>query len=598
MKTNKNNKKQKKNNKKMKIKINNNNNNINNKSNKNSKVVVSMTKKSIKKSTRTSTISIISTTLILFLLLSLTVITNVKADSISTESGNSYYAKLESLSPTTHWAGLIVNHNAQTLDDTINPFLTMLIDSPVITQVQFPGYNLKDEQHYYAAMIPSTFSTNNIINVTPSDLQSEVLFRSAEFPIFYPNYDSINDNPNKTFCCTTATVTLGGKNFTAFKTTLPQGVNYYLLKYDEGGGAYTPLFLTEIKDEICYNNLACVSEFILPVTSIDYNFYALSKYPVYDYTVYIDGTQTTTIPQTALPYNLTVQVRDAYTGQIADNVSVLIAEDQGQNIFIPYKLSGTIHTAYAIGKTDTNGYETFITAPTVYPTDPNYNIYLGVLVDGDIISSRKTLTVLQKDQIIRQSKPLQPTVLYDNAKTTVNSMNQIVNTLFKWSSQMLQAKKFKVTYDRGTKTFSYYNYQNGSSSIYLKTGAPNILETSLENFGFPQNGYVKIEEQQGYLILNPYTGNIPVKEKIRRHKQKTPVGTNIIITPTSLGVVQSNVTITFYDQSGNYLNSTTLPIDSDLNIQAGGVFYNDDSLKTIVNAMNSVVYSLFFALNN
>ncbi len=537
---------------------------------------------------------------ILFLLVVLILILTTKtySDSIQTESGNSYYAKLESLSPTTHWAGLVVNHNSQTLDDSVNPFLTSTIDTPIITQVQFPGYNLKDEQHYYAAMIPSTFSTNNIINVTLTDLESEQLFRSAEFPVFYPDYDSINDNPKETFCCTTATVTLGGKNFTAFEATLPQGVKYYLLKYDEGGGSYTPLFLTEIKDEICYNNLACVSEFILPVTNIQYNFYALSKYPVYDYTVYIDGTQTTTIPQTALPYNLTVLVKDAYTGQIADNVSVLIAEDQGQNIFIPYKLSGIIHTAYAIGKTDTNGYETFIVAPTVYPTDANYNIYLGVLVENDIISSKKSLTVLQKDQIVRQSKPLQPNVLYDNVKTTVNSMNQIVNTLFKWSSQMLQAKKFKITYDRGTKTFSYYNYQNGSASILLKTGAPNIIETSLENFGFPQNGYAKIEEKDGFLILNPYTGNIPLKEKIRRHKQKTPVGTNIIITPTSLGAVQSNITITFYDQSGNYLNQTTLPIDSDLNIQAGGVFYNDDSLKTIVNAMNSVVYSLFYALNN
>ncbi len=535
-------------------------------------------------------------TLIILLIGLLSMLVSAAPGSIITQSGHSYYAQLVTYAPSNNWAGLTITHNLLTLSDSPYPFASLTLSTPVIQAVQFPGYNLKDDNHYYAAMFPSVFNLNNVQNVSPADLQAGGMFDSSHYPQFYPDYTTINDNPNITFCCNTTIIPLGGRNFTAFHVQLATNVDYYLLKYLDGGTP-TPLFLTEMRDQVCYNSTACVGEFLLPKSTTQYNFYVLSKYPLYNFTVYIDGVQTNTFPQTALPYNLTAYVEDAYTGQPGANLDVIVGEDNGLNIFIPYHLSGYVSRAYSIGKTDANGWVSFIVAPTAYPAVPDENIYLGVKIRDDIISGKTVLGIAKKDSLVFQSKPLQPTGLYDNAKASVNAMNQIVSFLFKWSSQLLQAKKFTITYDISTNTFSYYDYQNGTSSILLKTGAPNVITVYLKNGASYLSGYARIREQDGYLIMNPVTDSTPLPPKQRVHDQLVPTGVEFIITPTSLGRISSNVTITILDSNKNELATTTLPVDANLNIVSGGVFYNNDYLKTLVNAMNQIVYSLFYALN-
>jgi len=520
----------------------------------------------------------------------------VRAGSLPLQSGHSYYTELVTYAPSNNWAGLTITHNLLALSDSPYPFASLTLSTPVIQAVQFPGYNLKDDNHYYAAMFSSTFNLNNVLNVSPSDLDAGGMFDSTHYPQFYPDYASINDNPNKTFCCNTSVIPIGGRNYTAFHVKLATNADYYLLKYKDGSTT-EPLFLVEIKDQVCYNSTACVGEFLLPKSTSAYNFYVLSKYPLYNFTVYIDGVQTETFPQTGLPYNLTAYVVDAYTGEPGRNLSVVIGEDNGLNIFIPYHLSGYVSRAYSVGRTDMNGWISFIVAPTAYPAVPDETIYLAVRITDSILSGKTLLGIANKNSFIFQSKPLQPSILYDNAKASVNAMNQIVNFLYKWSSQLIQAKRFTITYDLTTGTFTYYNYQSGNASILLKTGAPNVITVYLRNGGSYVPGYVQVRETDGYLIMNPVTDSTPLPQKQRVHDQLVPTGTEFIITPTSLGSTTSTITLTILDTNKNVIATTTLPINPSLNIVSGGVFYNNDYLKALVNAMNQAVYSLFYALN-
>ncbi|MFH1590893.1 MAG: hypothetical protein ABIC95_03110 [archaeon] len=536
--------------------------------------------------------------LFIALVLSIAFLAQSEANTINLTAGNSYKADLDVDTASSRWAGIKVTNNAVDLTESSSSFASLTLDTANINENSFPGANFKDGQHYYVAMLGSTFDGANILNVSVLDLFNEQLFDSTQFSAFYPNYDSYNDNPQETFCCSTAQVPIGGVNYTAFEITLTNSISYYLLKYNNSGTA-TPLFLVEIEDKTCYNSTACVGEFMLPINSNPYYFYALSKIPAYDIIIYIDSALTTAFSQTALPYNVTLEVRNLYTGLALPNMSVAIGETQGQNIFVPIRLSGYVSTAYSTGLTDDGGRESFLMAPTVYPTVSNYSIWAAVVEYGVFVTT-ETLSVTQKDSLARQSKPLSNTPLMDNSKIAVNSMNQIVSTLFKWASEREEAKEFTITYDITLDTFTILDHVTAGSTLTLKTAAPNVIHTALTNNGIPMSGSgysVKVQEADGYLIVNPYTGSNPLSQKDRYHYQTIAIGTDFIITPTAVGAVASNVTLNILDSGNNVLNMQVAAVDSTLNIVTGGNNYPNDVLKAVVNSVNAVVYSLFYSLN-
>lgn len=524
-------------------------------------------------------------------------IARIAADSIDVQAGNIYYASLEGLSDTLHWAGLKIVHDSTSLSESNLPFATITIDTPIIAQVPFPGENFKNNVHWYGAMLPSEFLVTQIEEIEISDLASNQLFASSTFPSFYPNYDNRNDNPFETFCCDTEQVQIGGQNFTAFKIDIEQGIDYYLLKYNDGG-TMTPLFLVKNEDAFCYNATSCVGEFMLPITSQPYNFYAISELPAYTYTTFIDGVPSDTFPQTGLPYNLTVEVRELYSGALAPGVSVTVGEENGQNLFVPYRFQGYVSNFYTVGITNSMGRETFLVAPTEYADVQDYSMYVAVLYQ-DTLSSIEPLSVGNTDSLVQQSKPLNPAMLYDDAKATVNTLNSINNFLFIWSSQLLQAYRYTVQYDIATTDWTVSPAHTSGNTFELKTGAPNVVNVIVTNNGFPQSGYTaRIRERDGHLIMNPYTGSAPLTGKDRvSSSQNLPTGTEFIVTPTSIGAVESNITLEI--MSGDaVIASLPAQIDSDLNIGSSGVFYNNDLLKTVTNTMNQIVNSLFYALNN
>ena len=520
-----------------------------------------------------------------------------KADSISILSGHPYLATLVTQSDTDSWGGMQVSGQAGIMSNSLEPFMSFDMGSPLIYEMTFPGSNLKDSNHYYMATLVSNFDISQLRNISMTDLDENKTFSSLNFPTFYPNYNGRSDNPIKTFCCQQEIIEVGGVNFSALRATLKNNVKYYLLNYGDGYG--TPIFLTPIEDASCLGGTTCVGEFMVPVSDFPYYFYALNKKDYFIYNITIDGVYTRTIPQTALIYKLWVRVINAIDRHIVSNASVLVGEDSGQNIFIPYRLDGYISHTYSMGLTDENGTEEFLVAPTVYPTIGNYTLYVGVFQDGGV-TSQTELFVTSRDSLIHVSKPLAPSPLYDNAKVSINAMNQINNYLFRWSSQVLQARKYTVTYELTTGNFTITETGRGArNNITLKTGAPNVLFVTVLNGSIAQPQYqVKVREQGGYLIMDPYTADSPFRAKSRMELEAIPTMTEFVVTPTSLGVIRSNVTLDMLNSTGGVIATAPVTIENSLDMSAGGVYYDNDLMKTIVNAMNSVLSSLFYSLNN
>ncbi|MDK2849803.1 MAG: hypothetical protein PWP03_754 [Candidatus Woesearchaeota archaeon] len=515
-------------------------------------------------------------------------------------AGRSYYVKLESFSRTDHWAGMIIENNGLDLSETNEPFLSLSLTDPIVTTHYFPGDNLNDGVHYYAAMpFYTTFSVNNVYNVSFSDLEKDGLFNSELYPEFYDNYYSFSDNPKITFSSGFYDyVNISGHIFQGIAITLDPGTKMVLLKY-YNGSTYVPLFVSELKNQLCANNNICISQFMLPIASKDYSFYILSKLPVVDFDVFIDGVQTDHFSQTALPYVVRVKAYYIYEGNApAKNIDIVIGEEDGQNLFIPTRLQGYVSLAYSQGQTDDTGEETFLIAPTIYPSSDTYKIFVAYLY-GDSIVSRKTLYVDSKDELLYISKPLSPDTLYDNAKISVNEMNQIISFLYKWSSVLQQAYSFNVNYEISTDSVSVSSYPDFGGQLLLKTGAPNIISVTVTNNGFPVSNYfVRIKETGGYLIMNPYNSNVPLDPKVKYKEILIPTGQQFVITPTSRPASNSVVELEILDSNYNLLKTITASINNDLNIDMGGTFYSDDTLKVITNAMNQVLSSLFYSLNN
>lgn len=536
-----------------------------------------------------------------FLLLVLVCAGFVLAEAADLYAGRAHYYELDTEFISLNWVGLKIINDANPLTDGVSPFMTLSLPTPLTLEVPFPGANLKDDQHYYAAMFANTFDASNIINVTDADLLADGLFDSTDYPQFYQqSYYSYSDNPQESLCCSKVPVKIGGVNYSAFEITLNQDINYYVLKYDDSGNTM-PLFVVPLADETCYNSTSCVGEFMLPISPFDYNFYVLTETAAYDYNVWIDSVATDTFAQTALPYNVTVQVYNLYTGNVEPNVSVLIGEETGHNIFVPYSLSGFITRAYTIGYSDENGYETFLVAPTVYPSDSEYNIFVAAIVDGERVS-RKLLYVTEQDALVLQDKTVGSDRLMDNARASINAMNQMSSYLYQWSSQLVQAKKFSVTYDLGLGSFTTYDHQISLISpnpITMKTGAPNVFTTLLVNYGSenPNDYSVRLSETGGYLVMSPYTDDFPLTETTRYSYQHVPFSQEFIVSPTSLGFISGNVSLEVLDENQTVIDSIPLNVTPELNIVTGGTFYNNDLLKTIVNALNQVLNSLYNAVN-
>lgn len=525
------------------------------------------------------------------------------ADSLDLTSGSVYSAILETRGLSNHWSGLLLISDSSGTEASPLPLFQYTFATPRIDEIANRSEQaLADEGYWYAAMLlQESFTTSNIENITPEDLEANSLFNSTDFSTFYPQYENRTDNPNATFCCTNESVLVAGRNFTAYRITLNDSVPYYLLKYNSSG-IVTPLFLAEVSDQSCYNGTSCSGLFMLPITTEAYSFYVLPEKTSYNITTWIDGVLSTNFNHTALPYNLTIEVRDLFDPTLlVPNLDVAVYEQGGQNLFVPLELSGIINTAWSLGQTDANGREEWLVAPTAYPDVDSYTIGVGAVEDG-VLNGPKILSVDTYDTAPYWAKAPVDTDLRDDAVITVNALNSVVNFLFEWASGREEALQYRFDYENTTGNWTSYFYVTGfgyiSGNVLIKTGAPNLIEARYLVGGTPTNASVRVRETDGLLILNPRTGSAPMSAKTRQHFQSIPAETQFVVTPTSYPPASSNVTLDLYNSGGALLDTLTININSTLNIAGGGATYSDDDLKVMVNSMNSVINSLFIALNS
>jgi len=506
-------------------------------------------------------------------------------------SGHIYLTDLTGEASTTKWGGDMGLISSSTLEVSARPFFARYIDSAQIFYDTIAGGNLNRARYNLVIMKANvSFNVSLLYNTTSADLSPGVLFPTSMY--------NGNDDPDKTFDCSSPVIfQINGENFSACYTQLLQNVNMGLLKYKLNTSEYIPVYIVDTSDYTCYNNSYCHFEFLIPVdTTTPYYYYHIGKYPQYSLRVWIDSVERTDFQQTALPYYVTVLVSNLYTGDPVPNIDVSIIEEQGNNIFVPLRMSGIISRSLSVTQTNASGKAIFIIAPTEYPSITNYSIKAGVIVD-DEIANEKELSVTNALSISYQKKALSPSTLLDNAKVAVNAMNQISNSLYIWANSVSgsdspspEAKFLYVTvYTNGT-----YEPQ----SLEVQTGAPNVVYVTLKTpLGSIVSGYVKAQEQEGYLIMNPTYNATSTGYKEHLHRFFwLPTQQQFVITPTSYGIVNSSVKLDIYDSSYSYITTVNLSINPNLEPRSGS-YYNDDDMKVIINAMAAVLNSLYYALN-
>lgn len=541
---------------------------------------------------------LISLVLLISLFLFLNYSLSQDYSNIGVISGRIRLARITAEQQTSNWAGIVGNLEGN-LEETPHPIAKITITTSGIFEVSLPGENLKDSKHYFGILpINTTFNITKVRNVTESDLEKNGIFSETLFPIFYPDYYQKSDNPKATFCCQEKEIMVAGEWFKAFYITLKQNTEYYLLKYESEIGE-VPLLLVLLKDYISYNGSICNYQFILPVDR-EYYIYIITKEPAYKLEIWIDNEKRTKFEQTALTYNLTVRVTNLYSGNPIPKINVIVFEENGNNIFIPKRLSGIISRAASVGKTDSNGYVTFIVAPTEYPTIEEYSIAVGILSENEIIR-RINLTVENALSIERVKKYISPSNLLDNAKVTVNAMNQIINSLYKWANEVKKAYYYELYYFVNNNSYYFVNISDYKKydSVTVKTGAPNLFRVYLKDAnGNDVVGYVSPIEEEGYLLFNPTLNPPIIGKKYHFHEfLYVPAAKLFVITPTHYSDATSTIKLKILNEYKVPIANVSLEIDPYLEPREGGVSFSDDEMKVIINAMNSVVYSLYYSLN-
>lgn len=520
------------------------------------------------------------------------------AQNISVKAGYITRANLYSEISTWRWGGIIGYITLGTLPESANPFLQHTITAGVVDMINVSASNLKDGKHYFAALPYDTGITINVSrikNITENDLEEFGIFNVTNFPIFHPNYYQSSDNPKATFCCYNETILISGMPFTAFRIVLKNNVRYYLLKYQLNDSLALPLFLVNISDYSCYNSTTCQFEFMLPAEKT-YQFYVLPMEPAYNIRVFIDGIETTDIPNTGLPYNITTIVYDIYTGEPAANKTVVIFEDNGNNIFSPLPLAQTTSRVLASAISDANGKAEFIISPTATLSEEgSYSLRVGLKISDEIITNQKTLNVLDME-LKGGKKYLSPTELLDNSKATVVYMIQIEDSIYNWAKQK-KANKYTIFVDMNG-TYIIKNESDGQyySSAVIQTGAVNYITVILRSGGSNVTGYVVPEETAGFIVMNP-TYNAPVVGP-KNHTHKVfyiPTGTGFVLSPTKMGPANSEVKLYVYDENYFLVAEIPLYINKDTSITGNAIFYRNDDMQAKIAKTIQVINTLYYA---
>ncbi|MFB6180720.1 MAG: hypothetical protein ABEJ93_02485 [Candidatus Nanohalobium sp.] len=244
-------------------------------------------------------------------------------------------------------------------------------DSGEVNEIDLPG-RLRDP-YYYAAM-PVTgekFNKTKLANTSLQDVDKGQLFPENSYPEFYPNYKDLSDAPDETFK-QKAEIKVLDKKYTALKTSLQTGIDYYLLKYNTGGEEH-PVFIVDTQRySSCYSGGSCNFQFLLPMADTStYSFYQLATSDPINMTTWINGDKSSSFKFPGRPYRLEVKTKTVFGEKLTD-ANISVAEQNGNNLFLPSGFGeARLETVSSSGHT-----QELLVTPTGYQTGENYSLRL------------------------------------------------------------------------------------------------------------------------------------------------------------------------------------------------------------------------------
>jgi len=400
------------------------------------------------------------------------------------------------------------------------------------------------------------------------------------------DYGAIAEDPYETFVGNWATTTcyIYSMPFVCPYITLAPNIAMAVLKYDNGTHI-EPLFLGTIFNQTGYNGSAFHFEYMVPALE-KYYFYLYSKKEC-NITVWVDGVQTTTLPNTGVPYGIEVLVRDGVTP--VGDLRVDAVEENGRDSFLPILELGKRFMTLGFATTNSSGRTTFVISPTRYNIPDAYGHTIYLEVNGyDGFTCRRNLTIGNYGSL---SPTYKTSLINSTYSSQVKASSQNQNSLASIASKWIEQGKMKV--------INVTVYTNGTYLPLptLQAGAPNLLNITVINDTSLAvvNATANVLEADGQIIFIPMQ---PGKDGYDNARGFTTNQTPILIPTRYNNNANLSVMIGMEDSPFAYLNFT---VDPTLAPPTGSDADMDSATRSAISAaqqnINSVLVNIAKSLS-
>lgn len=517
---------------------------------------------------------------LLFFLLAISYLTF--AQGVISEGGNMTLIDLSISQPTQYWGGIVGVLNGSPILD-LNNFVS--IQNVSNASIFYNEPNGSYAAFYNVSMIitrlPFKPNISEIFSPDPSDFNETGMFSNFSAFSGMTNYSIYSDSPYNTFA--------PFLNTTCYIYQIPFNCSYIILKNNtimgvlkfDNGTHEEPLFVNVIENLLGYNGSYFHFEYIVPI---------LEKYYFYIYgqkecniTVWIDDVQTTTFPQTGVPYKVVAQARDE-NGNILENVTMYAVESNGRNIFYPIIEAANKFFGKGSTKTNASGMATFVLTPSRYNIPDNYNYEAYLEVSDGSFYCRKNLSIANYASLT----PIYRTSLVNNdyasqVKSSTQNMNSLAKTASIWVTNKKIREKNITVYTNGT--------VEHNPSVLLKAGAPNLINITVKDntTGDVVNATLDFSENNGLIIFVPLQ---PDKELYTNEKTSYSNQT-IVLIPTEYNN-NANITLLIYYNDSAIAN-IVFNVDSTLEPPVAA---ESDMNDTLYGALSSSLQNINMVLAN
>ncbi|MFH0737521.1 MAG: hypothetical protein V1827_02400 [Candidatus Micrarchaeota archaeon] len=505
---------------------------------------------------------------------------------LGTQGGNITQANASGNTTTNFWVGVVGQLN-ESPNDPGSYASTQ--DTPTVNYIYTNdpngSYNTSVNTTMILTRLPYKPNESQISAPVPSDFNQTGIF--SNFTIFSGiPYDLVNEDPYDTFVGNWATTTcyIFSTPFTCPYIILEPDIQMAVLKF-YNGTHYEPLFIGTILNQTGFNGSAFDFEYMLPALET-YYFYLYSEKEC-NITVWIDGVQTTTLPNTGVPYGVEVLVASGATP--ISNLRVDAVEENGRDSFLPILELGRRFLTMGFASTNSSGRTAFVLSPTRYNIPDSYGHTIYIEVNGyDGYSCRKNLTIGNYGSL---SPTYRTSLINSTYASQVKASSQNQNSLASTASKWIEQGKMKV--------IDVTVYTNGTYLALptLQAGAPNMLNiTAINHTSLAViNATANVLEADGQIIFIPMQ---PGKDGYDNSRGFFTNQTPMLIPTRYNNNANISVMVGIDDSPFAYLNFT---VDSTLAPPTGADADMDSTTRSAVSSaqqnINSVLVNIAKSLS-